>query len=88
MAGGIGVVIPATARWAAGLAGLMILLWVLLLHVPRAFADLSKTGEMGGAFEALALSGVAFMLTSQAWRPRKIRIPGAILNGSAKADSL
>lgn len=65
MAGGLGVFIPATARWAAGLSSLMILLWVFLLHLPRAFADLSETGEMDGAFEALAVSGIALMLTSQ-----------------------
>jgi uncharacterized membrane protein len=64
MAGGVGVLIPLLARWAAALSGVMVFLWVLLLHLPRAFADFDQTGEMDGVFEALALSGVAFMLAA------------------------
>lgn len=64
VAGGVGVLIFPLARWAATLSGLMIFLWVLLLHLPRAFADVNQTGEMDGVFEALAMSGVAFMLAA------------------------
>ncbi|MEO6005342.1 MAG: hypothetical protein ABIZ04_16255 [Opitutus sp.] len=59
--GGVGLLVPATSRWAALLSGVMILLWVFLLHLPRAFADLHQAGELSGVFEALALSGVALV---------------------------
>jgi uncharacterized membrane protein len=60
--GGTGILIPRTTRWAAALAGLMIFLWVPLLHIPRALADVHNAGETSAIFEALALSGVAFLL--------------------------
>jgi uncharacterized membrane protein len=62
MAAGVGVVIPRTVRLAATLTGIMIFSWVILLHVPRALASPSDPGETSGVFEALALSGVAFLL--------------------------
>jgi uncharacterized membrane protein len=36
IAGGAGLIIPATARLAAALSGVMIFLWVVMLHIPRA----------------------------------------------------
>ena len=63
IAGGAGVLLDATLRWAAILSGVMIFLWVFMLHLPRALADLHQPAEMNGVFEALALSGVAFLLT-------------------------
>lgn len=62
IAGGVGILVPKTARLAALMSGIMILLWVVLLHIPRALADLHNAGETSGVFEALALSGVAFVL--------------------------
>jgi uncharacterized membrane protein len=62
IAGGVGILLPKTRRLAATLVGIMILSWVVLLHIPRALADLSKGGETSGVFEALAFSGVAFIL--------------------------
>jgi uncharacterized membrane protein len=61
IARGAGILIPKTARLAATMSGIMIFLWVVLLHVPRALAGYDA-GEIAGVFEALALSGVAFML--------------------------
>jgi uncharacterized membrane protein len=63
IAGGAGVLLDATLRWAAILSGIMIFLWVFMLHLPRALADLHQPAEMNGVFEALAISGVAFLLT-------------------------
>ncbi|HEX2853892.1 MAG TPA: hypothetical protein VHO24_11690 [Opitutaceae bacterium] len=60
-AAGIGLVLPRTASLAAASAGLMIFLWVLLLHLPRALIHPGGADEMAGVFEALALSGVAFL---------------------------
>lgn len=65
IAGGVGILIPKTARLAATMSGIMIFLWVVLLHIPRALADLSNTGEASGVFEALAMSGIAFMLADR-----------------------
>lgn len=61
IAGGTGLFIPRVARWAALLTGLMIFLWVILLHIPRAIADRTNAGETSAIFEALALSGVALI---------------------------
>ena len=69
IAGGVGILVPKTSRLAATMTGIMILLWVVLLHIPRALADLHNAGETSGVFEALALSGVAFILADRPSRP-------------------
>ncbi|HSS48466.1 MAG TPA: hypothetical protein VLX28_05930, partial [Thermoanaerobaculia bacterium] len=65
IAGGVGILVPKTARLAATMTGIMILLWVVLLHIPRAVADPHAAGETSGVFEALAFSGVAFILAAR-----------------------
>lgn len=62
IAGGSGLFVPAAARRAALLSGLMIFGWVILLHIPRAISDRTNPGETSAIFEALALSGVAFII--------------------------
>ena len=62
IAGGAGVLAPRVSRLAASLSGVMIFLWVLLLHIPRALAGPNHSNETAGVFEALALSGVAFLV--------------------------
>jgi uncharacterized membrane protein len=62
IAGGLGLLVPRTRALAASLSGLMIFLWVFLVHIPRAAADLKNASEMSGVFEALALSGVALLV--------------------------
>jgi uncharacterized membrane protein len=64
MAGGVGILVPPTARLAATLSGLMIFLWVPLLHIPRAIAGPHRANETAGVFEALALSGVALVVAA------------------------
>jgi hypothetical protein len=49
-------------RLAACLSAVMIFLWVLLLHIPRAFAGPNHANETAGVFEALAISGVALLV--------------------------
>ena len=39
-----------TARLAALMSGIMMFLWVVLLHIPRALADLGDVGETAGVF--------------------------------------
>jgi uncharacterized membrane protein len=60
IAGGIGVVVPRTARLAGFLTSIMIFTWVVVLHIPRA-VETSSAFETAGALEALALSGVALL---------------------------
>lgn len=61
LAGGLGVWLPRT-RWMAGLlAGVMIFLWVVLLHIPRS-VTMRSAFELAGVFEALAMAGVAWLV--------------------------
>ncbi len=69
IAGGAGILVPRTARLAATLSAVMIFLWVLLLHIPRAAAGPQHVFETAGVFEALALSGVALLVAATP-RPR------------------
>jgi uncharacterized membrane protein len=68
LAAGVGVVLPRTARLAGLLTGLMIATWVVVLHVPRALADLQDTNETTAVFEALAMSGIGFLVAARAGR--------------------
>jgi uncharacterized membrane protein len=66
IAAGLALIVNVQARLAALLSGIMFFLWVVLLNLPRAFADPSSGngGEWTSVFEALASSGIAFMLAS------------------------
>jgi uncharacterized membrane protein len=64
IAGGVGILVPRTSRLAATWVGIMILLWVVLLHIPRAIG-LHNAGETAAIFEALAMSGIAFILADR-----------------------
>jgi len=48
------------------LLGIMLLLWFILLHIPRAIADpkMDKGNEITSVFQALAFSGIAFLLSA------------------------
>lgn len=75
IAGGVGLLIPQTARLAAALSGLMTFLWVILLHIPRAVTTVpfNRRNEWSGVFEALAISGIAFALTRNLSKGRGTR---------------
>jgi uncharacterized membrane protein len=64
IASGLGMIFRVKARLAATLLGAMIFTWVIVLHIPRAIAD--PYGAIGNewtsVFEALAFSGIAFIL--------------------------
>jgi uncharacterized membrane protein len=64
IAAGLGMIARVKARLAATLLGGMIFVWVLVLHIPRAAADpFGAIGnEVTSVFEALAFSGIAFIL--------------------------
>lgn len=50
------------------LLGLMLFLWFIILHIPRAIAypDMEKGNELTSVFQALAFSGIAFLLSGLA----------------------
>jgi uncharacterized membrane protein YphA (DoxX/SURF4 family) len=64
LTGGTGLMVSRFARPAAALAGSMLLTWVVILHVPRALAagDAQLRNEWTAVFEALAFSGIAYVL--------------------------
>jgi uncharacterized membrane protein len=61
IAGGVGVLVPRTARLAATLSGVMLFSWVFLVHIPLAI-NTHNVGEISRGFHALSDSAVAFML--------------------------
>jgi len=64
IASGLGMIFRVHARLAATLLGAMLITWVVILHIPRAVADpySGVGGEWTSVFEALAESGIAFIL--------------------------
>ncbi len=67
IAGGIGIMIKPTRHLAALLTGIMLFLWVIMLHIPRAIADphSGSGNEWTSVFEAFAFSGIAFILSGK-----------------------
>jgi uncharacterized membrane protein len=65
LAGGLGVILPWTRRVAGLAVGVMIFLWVPLVHIARALAE-KNAFELAGVFEALALAGVAWLVADAA----------------------
>ncbi|ACB74557.1 DoxX protein [Opitutus terrae] len=82
IAGGVGLLVPRTARLAAALSALMIFTWVIVLHLPRALANLHDANEATAVFEALAFSGLALLLAL----PRSAREPSP--TASIRPDGL
>ena len=70
--GGVGLVVPRTARLAALLASLMIFSWFWLVHLPRML--IAPTGPVGWSEmgESLAFAALAFLLAAR----REHRDPG------------
>jgi hypothetical protein len=60
---------------ASRLLGVMFLLWVLLLHAPRAIGKLTAEPEWSSLFVALAVCGIAFTISqqSQQWDSRRVQ---------------
>jgi hypothetical protein len=70
IASGVGIIFKIKHRLAAVLLGLMILIWFVILHVPRVVvADaITFNSETTSAFFALAYSGTAFTISGAAFR--------------------
>ena len=62
---GVAIILKFQIRLVSLLLGIMLLLWVILLHIPRALADpyIEKGNEVTSVFEALAFSGIAFVIS-------------------------
>jgi uncharacterized membrane protein len=65
IAGGLGIMLPWTARLAGALTGWMILTWVILLHIPRAITSPRDANETTAVFEALAICAAAFLIANR-----------------------
>jgi uncharacterized membrane protein len=61
-AGGTGILIKPIRKLAAVLCGVMIFLWFLLLHIPRAVNAPHEKAEWMGVFESLTFAGFFFLL--------------------------
>lgn len=68
LAGGLGIIIGIHRKLAATLSAYMILSWVFLLHLPRALSINGNANEWTAVFEALATSGILFII---AWGSKK-----------------
>ena len=58
--GGIGLLIPQTAKWASLLSGIMVMGWFLLLHIPKFIADTSNASDRMGLCESFTFAGIFF----------------------------
>ncbi len=66
IAGGIGLIIDRAARLASLLSGIMVFIWLIVLHIPRAIMSRGDDGnEWIAVVEALAVSGIAFMISGR-----------------------
>ncbi|MDB4924654.1 hypothetical protein [Mucilaginibacter sp.] len=68
IAGGLGIILNIQLRLAANVLGVIIFIWLITLHIPRAIAD-PYTGhgnEVVSVFEALGFSGIAFLIAANA----------------------
>ena len=61
IAGGFGMLVPRSKRTAAALTAVMILLWVVLLHIPRALAAPHDANETTAVFEAVAVGATTLL---------------------------
>ncbi len=65
ISGGIGLLFPPTARLASQLSGLMVFIWVFIVHLPRAISTFPRsTNETTAVFEAVAMSGIAWLVAA------------------------
>jgi len=73
IASGLCIMLKIKIRLVGMLLGTMLLLWFIVLHIPRAIADpyAGKGNEITSVFQALAFSGIAFVIASSARTGKK-----------------
>ena len=62
---GVGISLHPTERTAATLSAVMVFIWVLILHIPRALSDLHDSNETTAVFEAIAVTGTALLVATR-----------------------
>jgi uncharacterized membrane protein len=66
-AAGIAILFDIKRKLGATLLGVMIFIWVIILHIPRVIAGpMDNSGESSSAFLALAYCGIAFVIAGAA----------------------
>jgi uncharacterized membrane protein len=60
----ISIIINIQTRWATALLGIMFFIWIVALHLPRAFGNPSKEAEWSSLLIALAMSGAGFIIAA------------------------
>jgi len=70
---GVCILLKIKIRLVGILLGTMLLLWFIILHIPRAIADpyAGKGNEITSVFQALAFSGIAFVIATCAGTRKK-----------------
>jgi uncharacterized membrane protein len=70
---GVCIILKIKIRLVGMLLGSMLLLWFIILHIPRAIADplAEKGNEITSVFQALAFSGIAFVIAISAGTRKK-----------------
>ena len=68
LAGGVGLIIPQTRKWAALLSGIMVSGWFILLHIPRFLANTNDVSDRLGLCESFAFCGIFFVLAGMVAR--------------------
>lgn len=67
LAAGIAILFDIKRKLGATLLGVMIFIWVIILHIPRVIAGpMDNSGESSSAFLALAYCGIAFVIAGAA----------------------
>jgi uncharacterized membrane protein YphA (DoxX/SURF4 family) len=66
IAGGIGILIPFTKKWAALLSGMMLSGWFIFLHIPRFLTNTSDPSDRMGLLESFTFAGILFVLAAMA----------------------
>jgi len=66
IASGVAIIFNIQLRLAATLLGVMIFIWLIVLHIPRAVAypHVDNGNELTSVFEALGFSGIAFLIAA------------------------
>jgi len=72
IAGALGMLIPRTTQLAATLSAIMVFIWVIILHIPRALADLHVANETTATFEALTMCGMAILIAVFAAQKKRV----------------
>jgi uncharacterized membrane protein len=75
LAGGTGLLIKKTRKWAAVLSGLMVFIWFLFLHIPRFTATPNDPSDRMGLCESLAISGILFVMAGIFSKNGKLKQP-------------